>query len=380
MKKFWILLLIISMVLAAGCAKEQPEAATQAPTTEQTVPETTLPPETTEETVPVPDTVPGTARVDRTPAVIYIANRGDSVKILGEFDENHYTVQTELAQGLIRKDFVRWEQESPYEVWTAYAYYNAEMYDNPYLMGEPVRKLSTNTKVEVLDDLGYCYVVQVDEVVGYISVSRVSKWPFSSGSGKDNGGSGGSGGSSGGADGGDITLKDPNGPSLMLVSSSNNIISGKALVLADGVEIILKYFDRGEDLPVVVDSGYAEMKEGFYLIYLDGQYAYVEKQLVNLDIKDPYEVWDGFSKYNAVFYDNYRLAGNPVKQLTTNTQIHVVYALENCYMVEIDGVTGFMAKDMVSEHRIQTGGGNKDSGGGSSGGGGGGGEWTPPAM
>ena len=61
---------------------------------------------------------------------------------------------------------------------------------------------------------------------------------------------------------------------------------------------------------------------------------------------------------------------NQLRQCGTNTQVKVIDELPGCYVVEIDGVVGYMKLDQVSKTRISGGGG----------GGGGGGEWTPPAM
>ena len=193
MKKFWILLMACLLILTAGCNKKAETAEPTAETTEATV-ETTLPPETTEETVPVPQTTCGTARVENTPALLATRMRGDVVDVVGEYDDSHYVIKTDEGYGLVRKEMLRMEGEEAYETWTGYAYWHAEFYTDLSLGGEPAQKLATNTKVEVLDDLGYCYVVKVDDAVGFIKPNRISKWRFSSGSSSDDEGGGGSGG------------------------------------------------------------------------------------------------------------------------------------------------------------------------------------------
>lgn len=383
MKKYWIILVACILIFTAVCNQNADSKPTETvtETTVETTAETTLPPETTEETIPVPQTLCGTARVDGTPAVLSTKMRGDIVDIVGEYDESHYVVKTEQGYGLIRKELVRPEGEPEYEAWTAYACWNAEFYTNLYLSGEPVRKLSTNTKVEVLDDLGYCYVVKVDEVRGFIKPERVSKWQFSSGGSNDDGGSGGGGGGSSGQDGGDISLRGQVGIQLLAAIAQTGDVTGTGTILADGTEIVLGYFEQDEDIPVVQEEGFAESKEGFYTVYLEGLYAYVEENLVSLDAEDTFEAWDGYSRWSAVVYDNFHLIGSPKDKLNTNTKIHVVYELENCYMVQIEDTTGFMAKDMVSQYPYSSGGSSDDdggSGGGASGGGGA--EWSPPAL
>ena len=388
MKKYLAIILTLILVLCAGCNKQEP-AQTEAPAT---VPaETTVPP-TTEETIPVPELNMGSALVDDTPAILDTLMRDDVVDVVGEYDEGHYVIKTDLGYGLVKKELLRLKGEAAYEVWTGYAYWNAEVYDNLHLTGEPAQKLKTNTKVEVLDDLGYCYVVRVEDTEGFMNKSRLAKWPLSSGG--SNSGSGGGGSSSGsggsgstGADGGDISLQFHGNIVLLAAIEQSGDVTGQAAVLADGAEVVLGYFDRGEEIPIVAEAGFAENREGYATVYLDGLYAYVPQELVLTQEAEAYEAWDGYSRWNGVVYDNFYLLGDPIDKLYTNVKVHVIAELENCYLVEVNEVTGYMNKEVVSQTRISTGGGNSASGGsgggGNSGGGGssgGGAEWSPPAL
>ena len=267
MKKYMIVLLALALVLCAGCAKQE-SAQTEAPATAPA--ETTVPP-TTEETIPVPELNMGSALVDETPAILDTLMRDDVVDVVGEYDEDHYAIKTDVGYGLVKKELLRMKGETPYEVWTGYAYWNAEVYDNFYLTGEPVQKLKTNTKIEVLDDLGYCYVVRVEETEGFMNKSRLSKWPFSSGSGSSD--SGGGGGGATGADGGDISLQVQGGIVLLAAIEQSGDVTGQAVVLADGTEVVLGYFNGGEEIPMVAEGGFAENREGYVTVYLDGLYA-----------------------------------------------------------------------------------------------------------
>ncbi len=390
MRKCIIALLVLLPILCAGCKKQEP-VQTEAPTTAPT--ETTVPP-TTEETIPVPELNMGTALVDDTPAILNTLMRDDVVDVVGEYDEDHYVIKTEKGYGLVKKELLRLKGEAAYEVWTGYAYWNAEVYDNLHLTGEPAQKLKTNTKVEVLDDLGYCYVVRVEETEGYMNKSRLAKWPFSSGGGNSgsggggsSSGSGGGGGGSTGADGGDISLQFQGNIVLLAAIEQSGDVTGQAAVLADGTEVVLGYFDRGEEIPMVAEDGFAENREGYVTVYLDGLYAYVPQELVLTQEAEVYEAWDGYSRWNGVVYDNFYLLGDPIDKLYTNVKVHVIAELENCYLVEVNEITGYMSKEVVSQTRISTGRGNSDSGGsgggGNSGGGGssgGGAEWSPPAL
>lgn len=365
MKKYLIILLVLALVLCAGCKKQEAEpttAPTTAPTTEATE-ETTVPP--TEETVPVPEVTMGSALVNKVPAVLSTLNREDVVDVVGEYDEDHYVIKTELGYGLVKKALLRLESEAAYEVWTGYAFWNAEVYDNMNFTGEPVQKLGTNTQVEVLDDIGYCYVVRIEGTEGFMLKSGLSKWFISS-----NGGGSSSGGSSTGADGGNISLQFQGGITFLGAIEQQGEVTGKAVVLATGTGVILGYFDRGEEIPMVAEAGFAEDREGYVTVYLEGIYAYVPQFMVLTEDAEVYEAWDGYSRWNSDVYDNCYLLGDPVDKLSTNVVVRVIAEFDNCYAVEINDAIGYMSKDQVSETQIYTGG--SSSGGGS--------EWAPPKL
>lgn len=374
MKKYVIALLVLCLVLC-GCSELIPTrttvssqdagqaAATVAPT-ETTLPtETTVPP-TTEATIPAPALKWGTAMVDDTPAILKLLMRGDIVDVVGEFDDDYYVIKTEAGYGLVEKELLRKDGEAAFQVWTGYAFYLAEFYENFRLTGEPVKKLYQNTAVEVLDDLGWSYVVRVDNTVGYMKKAQVSQRPFYSGGG------GSSSGGSTGADGGDITMQFQGGVMLLAAIQQEGDVTGQATVLADGVEVVLGFFNRGEQVPMVAEDGFAKNWDGYVTVYLNGLYAYVPEALVLVEGKT-YEAWDGYSYWNGVVYDNYYLLGDPIDKLYTNVQVHVIAELENCYLVEVNGTTGYMGKDLVSHSRIPTGG---ETGSGT------GEEWSPPVL
>lgn len=390
MKKYIIALLVLVLVLCAGCGKQAP-AETEVPTTSLIeMPAETMDPPTIEETIPVPELKMAVAMVDDTPAILDTLMRDDIVNVVGEYDEDHYVIKTEEGYGLVKKEYLRDANEPAYEVWTGYAYWNAEVYDNLYLTGEPAQNLKTNTKVEVLDDLGYCYVVRVDDTVAFMSKTRISKWAFSSGGGSGSNSGGGSSGSGGGGgstgqDGGDISLRFQGNITLLAAIEQSGDVIGQAVVLADGTEVILGYFNRGEEIPMVVEEGFAENWDGYVTVYLNGLYAYVPQMLVLTEGTEGYEAWDGYSRWNGVVYDNFHLLGEPIDKLYTNVKIHVIAELENCYLVEVNEITGYMSKDVVSQTKLSTGGGSSNSSSSSgesssSGNSGGGSEWTPPAL
>ena len=361
MKRIMILLLVAILLVTAGCGAQQPES-TEATVPETTIPATEAPTEPPTEapteapTEPVPECVNAVVQVDDAPAILELLNRGDTVDVVGEYDEDHYVIKTESGYGLVEKQLLRMSSEPAYEVWTGYATSKAALYTNYQLMGEPKQSLGRNTQMEVLDELKYCYVVKLGEETGYILKAQVSK-NYIRYSG---------GGNSGGADGGDISLRGGIF-SLAMIEQSGDV-TGSATVLADEAQVILGYFDREELAPVVVEEGFATAWEGYYTLYLDGMYAYLPQHLALAEGEEAYSQWDGFAGYSASVYDNYLLQGDGVK-IGVNTTVTVLYDGGYFYVVSIGGDIGYMALKQVGTNRFATGGG-----------GGGGGDWTPPAM
>ena len=363
MKKMMTILLAVLLLLTAGCVPQQQEV------TEPTVPETTVPvteepteaptEEPTEEpteapTEPIPDCINAVVQVDNAPAILTLLNRGDTVDVVGEYDEDHYVVKTESGYGLIEKQLLRMSGEEAYAVWTGYTHGGAPMYGNYQLSGEAVQTLNLNTQVEVLDELKYCYVVKYGETVGFIAKGQVSRNKIQY-----------SGGGGGSADGGDISLGFGGIVTLSTVEQSGDV-TGTAEVLADGTQVILGYFDREELAPVVAEEGFAPDWEGYYTLYLNGLYAYLPQNLALLEGEAPYERWSGYTGYSGAVYESYLLLGDS-KNVNVNTSVTVMWDGGEFYVVSINNTIGYMAKDKVSPNRYATGGG-------------GGGDWTPPAM
>lgn len=366
MKKSVLILLAAALLLCTGCAGAVPAATVPETVAETTAPAETAPetvPETTEETIPVPELVYGTAQVDETPAVLMLLSAGDTVDVVDEYDERHFVVKTEDGYGLVEKPLVRTAEAEAFETRTGYARYKTELHDDLRLSGEPVQVLKTNAKLEILEDLGWCYLVRWEDTVGYVATGNVSNSPIKGG--------GGGGNSSGGADGGDISLRGSWGLDLLTMVAQEGDVTGQATVLADNTPVILGYFDRGDTLPIVAEEGFAEEWEGYFTVYLEGLYAWVPRELSRMEGDETYEQWTGYSKYKAdLFGDRWLLDAEP-ERLSTNTQVNVLLELEDSFLVEIEGKLGYMDKEMVSKHRNSSGGG---------GGNGSGGEWTPPAM
>ena len=372
MKKAFLFLLAALMLLTAGCGAQAP-AGTTAPNSENTAteaaPETTEPQATTEA---LPEVAEATVLADHVPAVLLFKDRGETLDVVGDYDEEHYVVKTEPGYGLVRKVLVRTEGQEPYESWTGYARYNTGFYDNLALRGEPLQVLAQNTEVQVLEDLGTCLLVELEEGTGFVKKEQIAQWRIKGG------GSGGSGGSGGGShegqDGGDITLQVRGGFVPLAIIDQTGEVTGTATVLADGTPIILGYFDRGDAVPLVVEPREDLALEGWSLLSFDGIYAYVQLPLVQQPGSEAYEAWDGFAGRNSKCYGDLEMTGEPMAGVWTNVPVHVIADLGDCYLVEINGNQGYMAKDQVSETKIPvSSGGGSDSGSGGK-------EWSDPVL
>lgn len=366
MKKITVLLLLAALLMTAGCGAKQPAETPATPSPDVSVPETEAPvatPEATPEPTPepVPDCVDAVVQVDRSPAILTLLKRGDQVDVVGEYDDEHYVIKTELGYGLMEKQLLRISGEAPYASWTGYAYGGAGFYDNYQLRGTPAATLTLNTECEVLDELDDCYVVKVGEDIGFVAKVQISKNYIVY--------TGGGGGAGTGADGGDISLSFGGIQRLSYVAQSGDV-TGTATVLADGAPVVLGYLDRDEVIPVVAEEGFAPEWDGYCTLYLDGLYAYVPAEFVLQDGDEAYEVWSGYAVYGARVYDNYLLR-DAGKTVNLNTLVAVLWDCGDFYVVSVNDEICYMATSAVSKTLIATGGG---------GGGGGDTDWTPPAL
>ena len=308
-----------------------------------------------------------TILADKVPAVVELLARGDTVNVVGEFDEDHYVIEMEAGFGLVEKMLLSMADDPAYEAWTGYSRGSRNLYDNYHLWGEPVQVLGTNVKVEVLDELDGCCVVKWDDVTGFMKMDDISRYPIQSGGG------GGGGAPAGGNDGGEISLSRSEGIITGGIVLLNGItweatVTGEATVKADGAEVVLCYFDREDTVQILPEPD--EEWEGYVTVLVDGSYAHVKSALLLPEREEPYEAWDGYAKKDARLYDNFCLRGEG-ETLNTNTAVHVVADLEICYLVTVKGEFGYMAKDLVSPTQTATY---------SAPAGGGGQEWSDPVL
>lgn len=324
-----------------------------------------------------------TILADKVPAVVELLARGDTVNVVGEFDEDHYVIETEAGFGLVEKILLSMPDDTPYEAWTGYCKGNGNLYDNYRLCGKPVKVLSTNVSIEVLDELeDGCCVVKAGDRTGFMNLKDISKSPIQTYSYDYSGGGGGGGAPAGGNDGGEISLSRSEGIVTGGIVLLSNItweatVTGEATVKADGTEVVLCYFDREDTVQILPEPD--EEWEGYVTVLVEEVHAHVQASLLRKAVEEPYEAWDGFAKKDTAFYDNFYLQGKG-KTLSTNTEIHVVADLQTCYLVTVNDEFGYVEKTMVSQTKIVTYTEPWQSGGGGGGSSSGGQEWSDPVL
>ena len=380
MKKFFVIFLALTLALGAGCSNQgeqptTPVAVASAPTTEPAPADDQTEP--TETTAPAaPRTVEGTVQGIHMPAILSFPQRGDIVQVTGYPDEATATVTGGNAQGSFAKVLLRFDSDESYEAWQAYAKYNTRVFEGYTLVGEPLATLKTNTQMTVLDDLGECYLVQTEDLTGYIAKTQASKWRIKSSSSSGSG----SGGSGTGKDGGDISLTGFAGD-IRPVLLADTVKTGAAQVRADGGRVVLKYFDRGDKVQLVLDAEVAPEIPGYALILEDGVLAYIPVDWVEKPGDEAFQPWEGYAGYQCKCYDNFELAGKSLGQLSGNKKITVLWQSGDVLLVQSEADVSYIAVSTARTTPIPSSSGNSGSGSsGSSDGGSDGGSWTPPKL
>ena len=189
MKKYIAIVLALSLLLA-GCGQKagEPTAAptqtSAAPTETTEAAETTDATQATEPETTAPETTdPKTREVqvmgDHIPVIRLLLAKDEAVEVTGYDSEQVAQVKTGAGTGTVEIRFLSFPDET-FEPWTAYSQWNAGLYGSFELLGEPESKLGTNTRLEVLAELGDCYYVNYDGRIGFVSSGQVSKWQYAS--------------------------------------------------------------------------------------------------------------------------------------------------------------------------------------------------------
>ena len=132
-------------------------------------------------------------------------------------------------------------------------------------------------------------------------------------------------------------------------------------VQGDNIPAILCQLKKGDLVEVTgnPDDTHAAVKTEFGT-------GTMEMQLLRFAGEETPESWTGYARWNTGFFADYEMGGKAPTTLKTNTKVEVLEELEDCYLVTVDGKTGFVAKAQVSKWPIKSNSGSND--GGSSGG------------
>lgn len=371
MKKKLILAAALAVAVLAGAAVFLGSRAKPAPKADAALPETQAVPETVPETDPAPtepEWEPGISRATFGEAVYDYLELGTEVDIAGEF-RDYYVIAGEACDLLVEKRFVRLEGEEPFESWVGYAAQGTRVFESVYMSSErdnPIAELAENTPVNVVEGKGDWLYLQWEAGEGYVHADQISQWRITHGGGGESAPSDGTDVpvdslTASGFRGGIVLLGAYDGP-----EPEEKFEEGKGLVIAHDIEAYIRLFSRGEEVKV---TGYDES----CTVYLDGGLtAQLPRWLLRLAGDEEYESWTGYAQSNALVYEEYQMR-NEIKTLTVNTEILVLDKLPECYVVMVEGETGYMELDAVSETEIvnyggETGGGGSDE------------VWTPPAL
>jgi hypothetical protein len=289
------------------------------------------------------------------PVVLLTLNRGDVIELVGEFDADHYIAKVGDVYGMVEKNLVRTASQEAYASWTGYAYGGVAVYSDLYLRNVAAT-LALNTTVEVVEDLGYGYLVNYNGDLVFMRAGSLSRNKIVYAA------------PSGGSDGGDISLGGIGGfQRLSVLVPRDGAVTGKVQILVDRASILLGWFDRGDPVPVITESGFLEEKEGFVPVYLEGFAGYVRQELLRTPETEAYTAWEGYARSGAEVYGSYYLDGEALVSLSGNTRVQILEDLGFCYLVTAGETTGYMEKEQISETKI-----NYSTGGG--------GEWSDPVM
>ena len=373
------------LLLLSGCGQQE-APATEAPATQPTVPETTEAATAPAETeAPKPECKEITVMGENIPLIRFFLDEGEQVEVTG-YQDALAQVTAREEKGLVDKQYLRFPDEA-FESFTGYARWNTGFYGDPACLGDPLQTLTTNTKLEALEELEDCYYVNLDGQKGYVEKAQLSKWmiqslPEESGGGSSGGSSSGGGGgsSSGGSsskDGGDISLM--NRTSLVLLA--DEVKTGTAKAKVPQTPVVLRYCTLGEKLQMVVSDGFAESVPGYVTtLEPDGTYAYISESWVLRPDQTPFEGWEGYAGYNCKLYKNETLSGKEEKTIYANTKVTVLWDTGTVSYIQVDEEQFYAASSTLRQTPIlmtpaeESSGGSSHSSSGSSRGGD---VWTP---
>ena len=338
-----------------------------------------------------------TCKIDGAKIKFSTMNRNDEITIVDEDDDFYYFDNNGLILA-IEKDYVRTENETPFEEYTGYTYSYSELFSD-YELKNLVHNFEKNDEVKVIDKVKKVLLVEYDGQFGYMYPSDVSDSYIvtrtykpvevqPSGGGTSSGGGGGGGNNNPTPppvqeenesffDFGYIekdfhllafTKEDDN--TVYVPNNEYNKVVAK--VLLDGTYNYITLFNYKEQVKVL------NYDDNEATVLVHGYSGKIQKEYLRLEGEEEYEAWDGYAYSGAeVFYD-YDLT-NEMDWFYKNDDIHVIDRIGDVYVVQLtNGTYGYMSVDDVSETYLPTYKPAPTPTPAPSGGGGGG--YTPPSQ
>lgn len=293
-------------------------------------------------------------------------NRGDNISIINEDDKYFYFDYNGMTLSIL-KDYVRTENDEPFEEYTGYTRSGSKFYSNKNL-DESIHTFSLNDNVKVIDEVLDILIVEYDGQFGYMNSSQVSKKKIStyvapkvkeeehyessgggSSGGSSSGGDSGGGGSSAptpsyNQDGDDMSLAYQGGGYHNHFLDTVQKINGTIKI--DGTITYLSRTNRNDTVYVLSED------DNEYTILINGYSGKINKAYVRMDDEEAYQGFDGYTSGGAVAYKDFEKTKKH-ESFSTNEIVHIIDEVDNMYVISDDeGNEYYISKSVISKNKI----------------------------
>lgn len=333
---------------------------TPMPTTEPTPAVTPVP---TPTPTPEPAWEPGTIRAGDLLVLWTTLQRGDMVRILGQW-QDFYIVEGPEADVLVEKRFLRPEGETAPAESDGWAKENTPVYETGYLRGEPKARLPLNTPVRVLDAKANWMFIEWSGGSGYVDPDAISNqyiYVYTYVPPVPGGNAGGAvpdaptpPDTSSPSDGTDVNMDELAAapgemPELLWLSGTVETREKKDMILSRDTEAYIYVLNRGNRVKVTQ----ADPEECTILVR--GLFPTVPRWIVALEGDEAYTPWEAYARKDAVIWREYQLLQEKAR-LKVNERLWVVDYLEevDLYVVAWGEEFGYVKPGDLSTTEIPT--------------------------
>ena len=116
------------------------------------------------------------SKFDGSEVFVALFKMGTIVDVI-ERGESTSTVMVNGVEAEIENRFLLFPDQVPYVEWTGYTKVGAEVYDNPWLRGQPDKFPNKNTEYKVIADMINCYLINSGDYFGYIPKEHIMSAP-----------------------------------------------------------------------------------------------------------------------------------------------------------------------------------------------------------